>query len=62
MNSKNEVKLCPNCRTGADSYKLDGRSPFCPYLKLHTGQACAKYEPMDNIEVEGGRHEKQGSR
>ena len=39
MDSKNIVQLCPNCQTGADSYKLDSREPVCPYLHLHTGQS-----------------------
>lgn len=39
-------KLCPNCKTGAESYLLDNKSPMCPYLGMHTGKACAKYIPM----------------
>ena len=61
MNSKKEIKLCPNCRTGAESFKQDSRSPVCPHLGLHTGKACAKYEPMDNTEAIGGQYEKKSS-
>ena len=55
MDNKKELKLCPNCKTGADSYKQDSRSPVCPYLHLHTGKSCAKYEPMESIEAVGGQ-------
>lgn len=48
MDSKNIVQLCPNCQTGADSYKFDSREPVCPYLHLHTGQGCVKYKQMNN--------------
>ncbi len=59
MDSK--TMLCPNCRTGADSYRIDSRSPFCPYLSLHTGQACARFEPMEKSQS-GGAYETQSSR
>ena len=52
-NQMNENKqLCPNCKTGADALKLDPKEPMCPYMEYHNGTACAKYEPMPEIEKE----------
>ena len=36
---------------GMDSYILDNKSPFCPYLHLHTGDSCAKFVKMNESEV-----------
>lgn len=61
MNSNNMI--CPNCRTGEESYKLDSRSPFCPYIQLYKSGACAKYDPIDKIEATGGgQYETKSSR
>ena len=46
MKNKNKVQLCPNCKTGADSYILDDKSPVCPYMHLHNGESCAKFKKM----------------
>ena len=43
---------CPNCKTGADALKLDRCEPMCPYMEYHNGTACAKYEPMPEVEKE----------
>ena len=40
-------KLCPTCETGKNSYILDGRNPFCPYLNLHDGTNCKMYQKMN---------------
>ena len=40
-------QLCPKCKVGMDSYILDNKSPFCPYLHLHTGDSCAKFVKMN---------------
>lgn len=29
-------QLCPKCKVGMDSYILDNKSPFCPYLHAKT--------------------------
>ena len=44
-------QLCPICKVGMDSYILDNKSPFCPYLHLHTGDSCAKFVEMNESEV-----------
>ena len=38
--------LCPNCKTGADTYKLDKKSVMCPYLHCHNGVSCPFYKPI----------------
>lgn len=44
-------QLCPKCKMGEDSYLLDNKCPFCPYLHLHTGNSCAKF--IEITETEG---------
>ena len=45
MRKDNEF-LCPNCERGKESYILDSRSPFCPYIKCHTGSECAMFKKI----------------
>ena len=40
-------QLCPTCLTGQDTYLLDDKAPFCPYLECHNGKTCAKYKPLE---------------
>ena len=42
--------LCPRCQRGKESYILDSRSPFCPYIKCHTGSECAMFKELDATE------------
>ena len=44
-------QLCPHCKTGKDSYLLDNRNPFCPYLGYHTGTSCSKFVRMNEERV-----------
>lgn len=39
--------LCPNCKTGRDSYLIDETSPICPYLGCYNGRRCAYYVPIE---------------
>lgn len=45
---KNEDKkyLCPNCKTGQETYLLDSRSSFCPYIRFHNGNECSRFRPI----------------
>ena len=43
-------KLCPECKTGQDTYRLDGRSPMCPYIGCHNGNQCPMFVRMDKPE------------
>lgn len=43
--------LCPKCKTGADSYKLDPRSPICPYQQYHKGKSCPFFASIKEREV-----------
>lgn len=48
---KNEnIQLCPNCRTGLESYLLDMQSPVCPYMYAHNGKSCGNYKAMPQTE------------
>lgn len=49
---KYSEQLCPRCKTGRDSYLLDNRSPFCPYLYLHKGDRCARFEEIPQSEYD----------
>lgn len=43
MSKVKNKQLCPTCKTGQDTYLLDSRNPFCPYLNLHDGEKCSAY-------------------
>ena len=47
MDSKSGIKLCPHCKTGYAIYMYDDKSPICPYLGGHNGQACGYFVEMD---------------
>lgn len=47
MKQKNNEQLCPTCKTGQDTYLLDSRNPFCPYIHCHNGTSCTMYKPID---------------
>lgn len=47
MKPKNNKQLCPTCKTGQDTFLLDNRNPFCPYLHCHNGKTCSAYEPLE---------------
>ena len=38
--------LCPKCKTGAESYRLDPKSPMCPYLQYHNVERCPFFVPI----------------
>ena len=40
--------ICPKCKTGHDSFKLDPKSTECPYLYCHTGKSCSMFAPIEN--------------
>lgn len=42
----NKDYLCPKCKTGQDTYLLDNRNPFCPYLSFHNVDNCFMFKPM----------------
>ena len=52
---KEKISLCPNCKIGYDSVKLDPKEPFCPYISLHTGESCSRYVPLNIITDEGDK-------
>lgn len=48
--NKGTKQLCPECKTGQDTYLLDERSPFCPYLACHSGMTCFVFKPLFHAE------------
>ena len=42
--------LCPDCKTGRDSYLIDETSPVCPYLGCYNGRRCAYYVSIKNAQ------------
>ena len=46
MDSKSDMKLCPRCKTGYETYMNDNKSPICPYLGSHTGEKCGYFVEM----------------
>jgi len=43
-------ELCPNCRTGKETYLLDKKELFCPFIQLHNANGCTKYSPIVKTE------------
>ncbi len=37
--------LCPDCKTGEESFRLDPSSPVCPYYECYNGIRCNYYVP-----------------
>ncbi len=48
MTDTNKEQLCPICQTGKETYELDKRSPYCPYIACHNGYKCGKYKHLKN--------------
>ena len=46
MKQKNNEQLCPKCQTGYDTYLLDNKNPFCPYIHCHNGTSCTMFKPL----------------
>lgn len=46
-------ELCPQCKTGAESYRLDPKSPMCPYLQYHNVERCPFFVPIKESEASG---------
>ena len=46
MKDGNKDYLCSKCKIGQDTYLLDNRNPFCPYLSFHNGDNCSMFKPM----------------
>lgn len=44
---RKRVILCPTCKTGQDSYRLDNLSEACPYISCYNGMRCAYYVPIE---------------
>ena len=52
MTQVENVQLCPSCQTGYNTYLLDSREPFCPFLHLHNGGVCKAYLKIKNKKKE----------
>lgn len=46
-------QLCSQCKTGAESYRLDPKSPICPYLSSHNGERCPFFVTIKESEASG---------
>ncbi len=40
-------QLCPNCRTGKESYELDQHSESCPYIGYLKEGKCSFFVPFE---------------
>ena len=50
-------KLCSNCKTGRDTYRLDPKSVMCPFIGSNNGKSCVFFKPMKE-ESEGNTDER----
>ena len=55
MKDNNKKYLCPNCKTGQDTYLLDSRNPFCPYIQYHDGDKCLVFRAISKTNKNEGR-------
>ena len=44
---KKQESLCPNCKKGYETYLLDNRNPFCPYIGSYKNGKCGWFIPME---------------
>ena len=51
-NKRNTKRICSDCETGAKSFQLDKREWMCPYSISCTGDKCAYYQKMNNVQTE----------
>lgn len=49
--NKDTGQLCPTCQTGQDTYLIDNKNPFCPYLNHHNGTDCKMYKPIEKQNI-----------
>lgn len=54
---KMKNKLCSNCKTGRDTYRLDPKSVMCPFIGSNNGKSCVFFKPMKE-ESEGNTDER----
>lgn len=38
--------LCPNCKTGQQTYENNQKEPMCPYILHHNGRSCRYFVPI----------------
>ncbi len=57
--------ICPDCKTGKNSYLIDENSPVCPYFDSYDGCNCAFYDPINGVviteDTEDTENKKQGA-
>ena len=46
-------QLCPNCKTGKESYELDQHSESCPYIGYLKEGTCSFFESLENTSKKG---------
>ena len=39
-------KLCSECLTGAEMYKIDNGDIICPYIECYKDSTCSFYKPV----------------
>ncbi len=49
------LNLCSKCKTGEYYYKLDPKSPYCPYVGACTQNGCPKFRSMKKRKGEGNK-------
>ena len=61
MENKKKPKriICPDCKTGKDSYLIDENSPVCPYIDSYDGYNCSFYESISGEVIVEEKEEKE---
>lgn len=41
-----KAKICTFCKTGMETYNMDRRDIFCPYVNMCNGSDCTMFKPV----------------
>ena len=46
-------QICPKCKVGQETYRLDNKSEACPFIHCWKDNKCAAFEPIDKPSKNG---------
>lgn len=55
---KNNTKICSICRTGMETYQLNPRELFCPYLHFIKENECKMFNRLSELNDDVGGNRK----
>lgn len=46
-------QICPKCKVGQETYRLDNKSEACPFIHCWHNNKCSAFEPLDKPSKNG---------